>query len=91
VLNILAHDPTNHVRVFAEPDDPSALTADVDRLMFPEATPVDSQTPGDPATVIDHTNLSTTRAGTDAAAVTATLLQRPLAPLECPFDLVSRR
>lgn len=66
----LVENDLNHMRVFAEPDAPSGLTADVDRLMFAEATPVDSQTPSDLATVIDHTNLSTSRAGTDAAAVT---------------------
>lgn len=66
----LVENDLNHMRVFAEPDAPSALTADVDRLMFAEATPVDSQTPDDLATVIDHTNLSTSRAGTDGAAVT---------------------
>ena len=66
----LVENDLNHMRVFAEPDAPSALTADVDRLLFAGATPVESETPSDLATVIDDTNLSTTRAGTDAAVVT---------------------
>jgi len=69
LYNLVEND-LNHMRVFAEPDASSQLTEGVDRLLFAEATPVDSETPSDLATVIDDTNLSTTRAGTDAAVVT---------------------
>jgi len=66
----LEENDLNHMRVFAEPDASSGLTAGVDRLMFASAAPVDSQISNDLATVIDGTNLSTTRAGTEAAVMT---------------------
>ena len=66
----LQENDLNHMRVFAEPDGPSTLTKGVDRLLFAGATPVGSEVTSDLATVIEGTNLSTTRAGTDAAVLT---------------------
>ncbi|MFC5279882.1 DUF4350 domain-containing protein [Halorubrum rubrum] len=66
VYNMVEND-LNYQRVYAEPTGDSALTAGVDRAMFSTVTPVGTAADGgDEFRPIDGSELSTTRAATDA-------------------------
>lgn len=62
----LAENDRNYQRVFVEPDGSGALTEGVDRAVFEGATPVRSASDTRLLSVIDGTQLSTTRDQTDA-------------------------
>ena len=66
VYNMVEND-LNYQRVYAEPTGNSSLTAGVDRAMFETVTPVDTAAAdGDVLRPIEGSQLSTTRAATDA-------------------------
>jgi len=66
VYNMVEND-LNYQRVYAEPTGNSSLTAGVDRAMFETVTPVGTTaTNGDVLRPIEGSQLSTTRAATDA-------------------------
>ena len=64
VYNLEEHD-MNYQRVYAEPDEGSDLTEDVDRVVFPTATPVEVTAGTDVLRPSEGAQLSTTRAATD--------------------------
>ena len=61
----MAENDLNYQRVYAEPDADSELTADVDRAVFPTATPVGVAEGSAELRPIAGSELSTTRAATD--------------------------
>jgi hypothetical protein len=66
VYNMVEND-LNYQRVYAEPTGDASLTEGVDRAMFETVTPVDTAaTDGDVLRPIEGSQLSTTRAATDA-------------------------
>ena len=67
----LAENDLNYQRVYAEPAGESSLTDGVDRVVFPSATPVGAAAGSEALRPIEGTQLSTTRASTDAPLVVA--------------------
>jgi len=65
----LAENDLNYQRVYAEPAGESGLTEGVDRAVFPTATPVGAAAGSEAFRPIEGTQLSTTRAPTDAPLV----------------------
>jgi plastocyanin len=65
VYNVAEND-LNYLRVFAGPEASGDLTEDVDRAVFPSATPVTASGGSALLGAIEGSQLSTTRAGTDA-------------------------
>ena len=65
----LAENDLNYQRVYAEPAGESGLTDGVDRVVFPSATPVGAAAGTEAFRPIEGTQLSTTRAPTDAPLV----------------------
>ena len=65
----LAENDLNYQRVYAEPADGTDLTDGVDRAVFPTATPVGTNSGNAALRPIEGSQLSTTRASTDAPIV----------------------